>query len=75
MEHWAKYAYLEGEHDRMMQEAAKSRLLHNLKDGPEHAWMPAKGQGGTTIARKLLYAASIVVLVALWLVSVALSAG
>jgi hypothetical protein len=75
MEHWIKYAYLDGEHERMMGEAAKSRLLRKLKDDPEGDSLPFKRGRGTTIARKLLYVAWIVLLLALWLVSVAQAAG
>ncbi|HZD56286.1 MAG TPA: hypothetical protein VE136_06170 [Anaerolineales bacterium] len=74
MEHWIKYAYLDGEHERMMGEAAKSRLLRKLKDDPEGDSLPFKRGRGTTIARKLLYVAWIVLLLALWLVSVAQAA-
>ena len=75
MEHWVKYAFMEQEHDRMLQESAKSRLLRKLKDNPEKDSISFREERGSGIMRKLLYAAWIVVLIALWFVSIALSAG
>jgi hypothetical protein len=74
MEHWAKYAFMEQDHDRMLQESAKSRLLRKLKDNPKEDSISFKEEQGPGIMRKLLYAAWIVVLIALWFVSIALSA-
>ena len=74
MDHWVKHAFMEGEHDRMLQEASKSRLLRKLKDSPGNALASFRDERRSSIKGKLLYAAWIVVLIALWFVSIALSA-
>lgn len=75
MEHWVKYAFMEQEHDRMLQESAKSRLLRKLKDNLEKGSISFTEEQRPTLMRKLLYAAWIVILIVLWIVSVAQAAG
>lgn len=59
----------------MLQESAKGHLLRKLRDDPEKGRTSFSDQQRPTIKGKLPYAAWIVVLIALWFVSIALSAG
>lgn len=75
MDHWIKQAYMEQHRDRMLQQAAKGRLLQRAKEDQSKDLYPAVKEVRSMLKRRLAFAASLIIVVAFWLARIVEAAG
>ena len=75
MDYWVKKAFMEQHKDRMLQEAAKQRMLGGIREHRDDQSSPVESEARQMLKRRLAYAVSIAILVVLWLTQVVQAAG